>query len=48
LFNSEVSGESAAFIFRVTEIDFKILANLHSHPEGECRMPLQNVRIINT
>jgi hypothetical protein len=48
LVDSEVSGERAAAIFRVTEIDSKVLANLSSNPESEGCMPLQNVRIIKT
>lgn len=48
LVDSEVSEVRAAAIFRVTEIDSKILANLPSNPEHESSMPFQNIRLIST
>jgi len=48
LVNSEVSGERDAAIFRVTEMDSKVLANLPSNPEREGCMLLQNIRIVKT
>jgi hypothetical protein len=47
LVSSDFSGESAAAIFRVTEIGSTVLANLPSNLEVEGIMPLLNVRLTN-